>query len=309
MNDQVAQQPDLSVSFAGLALANPVLVASGTFAYGQEMARLYDLSRLGGIISKTITKKPRAGNPPPRVTETTGGMLNSIGLANPGIDAFISEHLPELRKHSCPLIVNVAGEDTQDFVELAERVGAEPGVAAVELNLSCPNVSGGLDFGTIPRLTEEVVREVKRVCPLPVIAKLGPNVTSIVEIAKAAETGGANALSLINTLVGMAIDAERRRPVLGNVTGGLSGPAIKPVALAMVWKAHRAVSIPLIGIGGIMTATDVVEFMLAGASAVQVGTANFVDPWAAPKIVDDLYEYCRNGGIVRLSDLVGQLQA
>lgn len=308
MTDQTVQHPDLTTSCGGLEFPNPVLVASGTFAYGTEMARLYDLSRLGGIVTKTITQRPRAGNPPPRVTETAGGMLNSIGLANPGIDAFLREYLPELRKHSCPLIVNIAGEDTRDFVELAAQVGGEAGVAAVELNLSCPNVSGGLDFGTVPRRTEEVVREVKRTCSLPVIAKLSPNVTDIREIARAAEAGGADALSLINTLVGMAIDHKRRRPILGNVTGGLSGPAIKPIALAMVWKAHQAVSIPLIGVGGIMTATDVVEFMLAGASAVEVGTANFVDPWAAPKIIDGLTAYCREEGIARLSDIVGALR-
>ena len=308
LNRETNVQPDLTTKLAGLTFANPVLVASGTFAYGQEMARLYDLSRLGGLVSKTITEKPRAGNPPPRVAETTGGMLNSIGLANPGLDAFLADYLPTLRRAGCPIIVNVAGEDTAGFVRLAERIAGEPGVAALELNISCPNVSGGLDLGTAPTLTEEVVREVRRVCPLPLVAKLSPNVTSIADIACAAEAGGADALSLINTLVGMAIDAKLRRPVLGRITGGLSGPAIKPVALAMVWKAHQAVRIPLIGIGGITSATDVVEFMLAGASAVEVGTANFVDPWAAPKIIDGLSEFCREQGIARLADLIGGLQ-
>ena len=305
MTDAVAA--DLSTVVAGIPLANPVLVASGTFAYGQEMTRLYDLSQLGGLVSKTITREPRAGNPPPRVTETTGGMLNSIGLANPGIDAFISDYLPLLRQAGCPLVVNVAGEDREDFVVLAERTAAEPGVAAVELNLSCPNVSGGLDFSTNPAQTEQVVREVTRVCSVPVIAKLSPNVTNIVEIACAAEAGGADAVSMINTLVGMSVDARARKPVLGRGTGGLSGPAIKPVALAMVWRTARAVKIPVIGIGGITSATDVVEFLLAGAQAVQVGTANFVDPWAAPKIIDGLREFCRQENIGRLSDLVGTL--
>jgi len=300
--------PDLRTSVAGVPLTNPVLVASGTFAYGQEMARFYDLGLLGGLVSKTITRKPRAGNPPPRVVETTGGMLNSIGLANPGIDEFLASYLPQLRRAGCPLVVNVAGESQDDFVRLAARVGREQGVAAVELNLSCPNVAGGLDFGTQPAVTERVVREVKRACPIPVIAKLSPNVTSIADIARAAQAGGANAISLVNTLVGMAIDARRRRPVLGGVTGGLSGPAIKPVALAMVWKAHHAVTIPIIGIGGIMTATDAVEFLLAGASAVQIGTANFIDPWAAPKIIDGLRAWCIQQNVPRLRDLVGALE-
>jgi dihydroorotate dehydrogenase (NAD+) catalytic subunit len=299
--------PDLAVSFAGIDLPNPVLVASGTFAYGREVARLYDLGLLGGLVSKTITREPRPGNPPPRIRETVGGMLNSIGLQNPGIDEFVRAYLPQLREAGCPLIVNVAGEDRADFIDLAERIAREPGIMAVELNLSCPNVSGGLDFSTRPEQTEDVVRAVKSVCGLPVIAKLSPNVTDITAIAKAAEQGGADALSLINTLVGMAIDVTKRRPVLSRGTGGLSGPAIKPVALAMVWKASRAVNIPVIGIGGIRNATDAIEFMLAGASAVQIGTANFVDPWVAPKIIDGLRDYCREHGIDRVSDLTGAL--
>ena len=308
MPDSHSNTPDLRVSFAGIELPNPILVASGTFAYGQEVARLYDLSVLGGLVSKTITREPRAGNPPPRIMETVGGMLNSIGLQNPGIDAFITDYLPVLRKAGCPLIVNVAGEDPEDFVTLAERVGREPGISAVELNLSCPNVAGGLDFSTKPLETERVVRAGKRVCPPPIFAKLSPNVTSIVEIAQAAEAGGADGLSMINTVVGMAIDAKKRRPVLARGTGGLSGPAIKPVALAAVWRTSKAVKVPIIGIGGIMTATDVVELLLAGASAVQVGTANFVDPWCAPRIIDGLATWCRDEGVDRVRDLIGAMK-
>ena len=308
MTESRPNEPDLRVSFAGIELPNPILVASGTFAYGQEVARLYDLSVLGGLVSKTITREPRAGNPPPRIMETVGGMLNSIGLQNPGIDAFLAEYLPVLREAGCPLIVNVAGEDAEDFVALAERVGREPGIAAVELNLSCPNVAGGLDFSTKPQETEGVIRAVKQVCSLPIFAKLSPNVTSIVEVAQAAEAGGADGLSMINTVVGMAIDAKKRRPVLARGTGGLSGSAIKPVALAAVWRTSQAVKLPIIGIGGITSATDVVEFLLAGASAVQVGTANFVDPWSAPKIIDGLAAWCRDEGVDRVSDLVGAMK-
>ncbi len=303
-----SHHPDLATRIAGIELANPVLVASGTFAYGQEVSRLYDLAVLGGIVSKTITREPRPGNPPPRVMETASGMLNSIGLQNPGIDDFIADYLPLLREAGCPLIVNIAGENAEDFVELAARVGTESGVAGIEVNISCPNVSGGLDFGTQPKLTESVVQAVKRACIAPVMVKLSPNVTDIREIALAAESGGADALSMINTVVGMAIDAKSRRPVLPRGTGGLSGPAIKPVALAAVWRASQAVSIPVVGIGGIMSPTDVVEFLLAGACAVQVGTANFVDPWIAPRIIDGLRDFCSENGVERVESLVGALE-
>ncbi len=301
--------PDLRTSVGALDLANPVLVASGTFAYGREMARLYDLSLLGGIVSKTITELPRAGNPPPRVCETVGGMLNSIGLPNPGVDAFLRDALPELRQAGCPVIVNVAGETAEGYVRLAARVAREKGVSAVELNVSCPNVSHGLDFGTAPSLVEQLVRRVKQECALPVIAKLSPNVMDIAEIARGVEQGGGDAVSLINTIRGMAIDARTRKPVLGNVTGGLSGPAVKPVALAMVWKTSRSVRIPVIGIGGIMTGTDVVEFMLAGASAVQIGTGNFVDPWVAPRVISELRDFCIQEDIASVRSLIGELKA
>jgi len=301
--------PDLRTSVGALDLANPVLVASGTFAYGREMARLYDLSLLGGIVSKTITELPRAGNPPPRVCETVGGMLNSIGLPNPGVDAFLRDALPELRQAACPVIVNVAGETAEGYVRLAARVAREKGVSAVELNVSCPNVSHGLDFGTAPSLVEQLVRRVKQECALPVIAKLSPNVMDIAEIARGVEQGGGDAVSLINTIRGMAIDARTRKPVLGNVTGGLSSPAVKPVALAMVWKTSRSVRIPVIGIGGIMTGTDVVEFMLAGASAVQIGTGNFVDPWVAPRVISELRDFCIQEDIASVRSLIGGLKA
>jgi len=301
--------PDLRTSIGALDLANPVLVASGTFAYGREMARLYDLSILGGIVSKTITELPRAGNPPPRVCETAGGMLNAIGLPNPGVDVFLREALPELRQAGCPVIVNIAGETTEGYVRLAARVAREEGVAAVELNVSCPNVSYGLDFGTAPSRVEQVVRRVKEECPFPVIAKLSPNVTDVTEIARGVEQGGGDAVSLINTIRGMAIDPRKRKPVLGNVTGGLSGPAVKPVALAMVWKTSRSVRIPVVGIGGIMTGTDVVEFLLAGASAIQIGTGNFVDPWVAPRVISELREFCIQEGIGSVRSLIGELKA
>ncbi|HPU84186.1 MAG TPA: dihydroorotate dehydrogenase [Candidatus Latescibacteria bacterium] len=301
--------PDLRTSIGALDLANPVLVASGTFAYGREMTRLYDLSILGGIVSKTITELPRAGNPPPRVCETAGGMLNAIGLPNPGVDVFLREALPELRQAGCPVIVNIAGETTEGYVRLAARVAREEGVAAVELNVSCPNVSHGLDFGTAPSRVEQLVRRVKEECPVPVIAKLSPNVTDVTEIARGVEQGGGDAVSLINTIRGMAIDPRKRKPVLGNVTGGLSGPAVKPVALAMVWKTSRSVRIPVVGIGGIMTGTDVVEFLLAGASAIQIGTGNFVDPWVAPRVISELREFCIQEGIGSVRSLIGDLKA
>ncbi len=301
--------PDLRTSVGALDLANPVLVASGTFAYGREMARLYDLSILGGIVSKTITELPRAGNPPPRVCETAGGMLNSIGLPNPGVDVFLRDALPELRQAGCPVIVNIAGETAEGYVRLAARVARETGVSAVELNVSCPNVSHGLDFATAPSLVEELVRSVKRECPVPVIAKLSPNVRDIAEIARGVEQGGGDAISLINTIRGMAIEPRKRKPLLGNVTGGLSGPAVKPVALAMVWETSRSVRIPVIGIGGIMTGTDVVEFLLAGASAVQIGTGNFVDPWVAPRVISELRDFCIEEGVGSVRSLIGALKA
>src|SRR5437899_2740895 len=280
--------PDLSVTLGPLQFPNPILVASGTFGYAREMAEVVDFSKLGGIIPKTVTQQPRAGNVPPRTVETPSGMLNAIGLDNDGIDHFIEYHLPYLRTLPTAIIPNIAGESEEQFVAMAEKIGRESGLAGLELNLSCPNVAGGLDFATDPRLTGRIVERVRKVCPLPIIAKLTPNVTDIVPIARAAAEGGADAVSLVNTFVGMAVDWRRQRPILGNVTGGLSGPAIKPLALRLVWQTARNVKIPVIGIGGIATLDDVMEFLVAGASSVQLGTVNFYDPTASMRIVDQL---------------------
>jgi dihydroorotate dehydrogenase (NAD+) catalytic subunit len=279
---------DLSVTLGRLRLRNPILVASGTFGYAREMAGTVDFAKLGGIIPKTVTRHPRAGNPPPRTVETPSGMLNSIGLDNDGIEHFLHYHLPYLRSLQTAVIGNIAGKDEGEFVQMAEMIGCEPGLAGLELNLSCPNVAGGVDFATHPEVTRRVVSRVRKVCPLPIIAKLTPNVTDIAVIAQAAADGGADAVSLVNTFVGMAIDWRRRRPILGNGTGGLSGPAIKPLALRMVWHVARQVRIPVVGIGGIATVDDVMEFLVAGASAVQMGTVNFYAPTAAEQAVDQL---------------------
>jgi dihydroorotate dehydrogenase (NAD+) catalytic subunit len=279
---------NLSTTLGRLTLSNPILVASGTFGYAREMAGSLDLSRLGGIIPKTVTRHPRAGNSPPRTIETASGMLNAIGLDNDGIDHFIAHHLPYLRTLPAPIIANIAGETEEDFIAMAEQIGRETGLAGLELNLSCPNVAGGHDFATNPEVTRRIVAGVRKVCPLPILAKLTPNVTNIVPIAHAAADGGADAVSLINTFIGMAIDWRRRRPILGNTTGGLSGPAIKPLALRLVWQVARNVRIPIVGIGGIATIDDVMEFLVAGASAVQVGTANFFDPTVSMRLVEKL---------------------
>lgn len=300
---------DLTVDFAGVRFRNPVLLASGTCNYGQELLALTDLSRLGGVVSKTITPRPRAGNPPPRLVETPAGMLNSIGLQNPGLEGFIRDKWPLLAQLDTQVVVNIAGDTAEEFGEMAARLEEIEGIAALELNISCPNVKeGGMLFGSDPRAAAQVVRAVRRATRRPVIAKLTPNVTDIASIARAAAEAGADGLSLINTLVGMAIDVERRRPVLRNITGGLSGPAIKPVALAMVWKVHQAVDLPLMGIGGIATARDALEFIIAGASAVQVGTANFVNPNAGVEIAEGLAAYCRDRQIAEIRSLVGSLK-
>jgi dihydroorotate dehydrogenase (NAD+) catalytic subunit len=300
-------EPELSVVLGRLRLTNPILVASGTFGYAREMAGRVDFARLGGIIPKTVTRQPRAGNPPPRTFETASGMLNAIGLDNDGIDHFIAHHLPYLRSLPTAIIANIAGKNESEFVEMASQMAKEPGLAALELNLSCPNVAGGLDFATDPRVTERIVRNVRQVCPLPLIAKLTPNVTDIVPIAVAAASGGADAVSLVNTFVGMAIDWRRRRPILGNVIGGLSGPAIKPLALRLVWQVGKQAAIPVIGIGGIASIDDVMEFLVAGASAVQLGTVNFYDPTASMRIVSDLPRALAEAGVSRVSDIVGTM--
>jgi dihydroorotate dehydrogenase (NAD+) catalytic subunit len=301
---------DLSVTLGRLALANPVLVASGTFGYVREMAGFIRLHRLGGVIPKTVTQRPRAGNATPRTVETASGLLNAIGLDNDGIDHFRTHHLPYLRTVGTAVIANIAGEDEGQFVEMATSIGQEPGVAAIELNISCPNVSHGLDLGIDPGAVERLVRRVKDACPLPIIAKLTPNVTDIVAIARASQQGGADAVSLINTFRGMAVDWRRRRPILANDVGGLSGPAIKPLALRMVWDVARALpDLPVIGIGGITDADDALEFLVAGASAVQVGTATFADPTVAETLLDTLIRKLEEAGVGRVIDIIGTLRS
>jgi dihydroorotate dehydrogenase (NAD+) catalytic subunit len=298
----------LQVELGRLRLANPILVASGTFGYAREMAGLVDLGRLGGILPKTITHQPRAGNPPPRTVETASGMLNSIGLDNDGVEAFIQRQLPYLAGLGTAIIVSIAGKSQDEFVALAARLDGLPGVAALELNLSCPNVSGGVDFGTQPDRCQAVVAGVRKACALPLLAKLTPNVTDIVPIARAAEAGGADAVSLINTCLGMAVNWRQRRPLLGGVTGGLSGPAIKPIALRAVYQVARAVRLPLVGIGGIATIDDVLEFLVAGARAVQVGTANFYNPTASMQILDALPAALAELGAASVAEVVGTLR-
>lgn len=299
---------DLRVRLGRLELANPILAASGTFGYAREMAGVVDLSRLGGIIPKTITQLPRQGNAPWRTIETTGGMLNSIGLDNDGLEAFVTGHLPYLASLRSAIIVSIAGRTSEEFVSMSARLDGLPGIAALELNISCPNVSGGVDFGTAAESCRQLVQGVRDACRLPILAKLTPNVTNIAEVARGAEAGGADAISAINTCLGMAIDWRRRRPLLGNVMGGLSGPAIKPIALRCVYQISQAVSVPVVGIGGIATLDDVLEFIVAGATAVQIGTANFYDPTATMRILDGLPAAVASQGVHRVAELVGSLR-
>jgi dihydroorotate dehydrogenase (NAD+) catalytic subunit len=299
---------DLVVQLGRLRLPNPILVASGTFGYAREMESLVDISRLGGILPKTITQEPRAGNKPWRTLETAAGMLNSIGLDNDGIEAFIAHHLPYLASLGVPIIVSIAGRTHDEFVQMTGRLNGQSGVAAVELNISCPNVSGGVDFGTDPAMCERVVADCRAATASPIVAKLTPNVTSIPVMAKAAAAGGADAISLINTCLGMAINWRKRRPMLGNVMGGLSGPAIKPIALRAVYQAASAVDTPIIGIGGIANIDDVMEFFVAGASAVQLGTVNFYNPKASMEVLDALPAALAEAGASRVADVVRTLQ-
>ena len=296
---------DLSISLNRLHLKNPVLVASGTFGYAREMDGVVDFAKLGGIIPKTVTRQPRIGNNPPRTIETPSGLLNAIGLDNDGIEHFIEHHLPYLRTLPTAIIPNIAGKNVDEFFEMAAMFKNEPGLAAIELNLSCPNVAGGIDFAIDPEVTRRIVRGVRDVVNVPIIAKLTPNVTDVVPIAKAAADGGADAVSLVNTYVGMAVDWRRRKPILGNVTGGVSGPAIKPMVLRIVWHVAKAKAIPIIAVGGISKVDEVMEFLVAGASAVQIGTANFYDPTASVRIVDALPEALRQLGCERWRDAVG----
>lgn len=300
--------PDLSVQLNRLRLPNPILVASGTFGYAREMKAFADFSQLGGIIPKTVTPLPRPGNPPPRTIETASGLLNSIGLDNDGLDVFIEKHLTALLGLGAPLIVNIAGKNTAEFAAMASRLNEFRDIAALELNISCPNVSGGIDYGTNPKMTAEVVSAVRAACDFPIIAKLTPNVTSVVEIAQAAKDGGADAVSLVNTFQGLAVNWRKREPILGNGIGGLSGPAIKPLALRIVWQVAQKVDIPIIGIGGIQSFDDVMEFLVCGATAVQIGTANFYNPAMSFQLVDQLTRTLDELGCASLNDIVGTLQ-
>jgi dihydroorotate dehydrogenase (NAD+) catalytic subunit len=300
--------PDLSVDVGPLRLKNPVLAASGTFGYGTEFLPYLDLAAIGGFVTKGLSPAPRRGNPPPRIVETPAGMLNTIGLQNVGVDAFVREKLPALRAYDTAVIANVFGETDAEYVEVCAKLDQADGVHAIELNVSCPNVDdGGMVYGTDPRALERVTRACRRVTRRPLIVKLSPNVTDIRVTAAAAAAGGADILSLVNTFVGMAVDVERRRPVLAKVSGGLSGPAIRPLAVWMTWQVRQAVPLPLIGIGGIQDAADAIEFLLVGASAVQVGTANFVHPDATVRVVRGIEAYLVRHGIAAARELVGAL--
>lgn len=303
----LSAQIDLSTSIGKLQLKNPILVASGTFGYAREMERVVDLTRIGGILPKTITRDPRPGNAPWRTVETNSGLLNAIGLDNDGIDYFIANHWPYLSQIGTDVIVSIAGKTQQDFYELTSKLEAVGNVRAIELNISCPNVSGGVDFGTDPKLCEEVVAGCRKATTATLLAKLTPNVSSIATIAKAAEQGGADAVSCINTVLGMAIDWRKRKPILGNVVGGLSGPAIKPIALRCVYQVSRAVKIPVVGIGGISNIDDVMEFLVAGAAAVQIGTANYYDPTISVRLVEQLEQTLREMGASSVREIVGSL--
>jgi dihydroorotate dehydrogenase (NAD+) catalytic subunit len=303
-------KPDLSVNFAGIRLKNPVLTASGTFGYGNEFADFVDLNKLGGVIVKGVSLRPIKGNPPPRIWETPSGMLNAIGLENPGVDAFLNEKLPYLRQFETAVIVNVFGYSLEEYVGVVERLDGVPGIAGLEVNISCPNVkAGGIVFGTNLNAAFGLLSAVRKATTLPVIAKLSPNVADITEFARAARDAGCDGLSLINTLLGMAIDVRCRRPRLANCTGGLSGPAIRPVAVRMVWQVARAVSLPIIGMGGIVTGEDALEFILAGASAIAVGTANFIDPRATLDVLSGIESFMREQGVGKLADLIGKVEA
>jgi dihydroorotate dehydrogenase (NAD+) catalytic subunit len=304
------RSPDLSIDFAGIKLKNPVLTASGTFGYGEEFAEFVDLNKLGGVIVKGISLKPIKGNPPPRIWETPSGMLNAIGLENPGVEVFLNEKMPYLRKYDTAVIVNMFGYSIEEYVGVAERLDGVTGISGIEVNISCPNVkAGGMAFGTDLRATFELLSAVRKATRLPLIAKLSPNVTEVTAFAKAAADAGCDGLSLINTLLGMAIDVRCRRPRLANCTGGLSGPAIRPVAVRMVWQVARSVSLPIIGMGGIVTGEDAVEFMLAGASAVAVGTANFINPRATLDVLDGIESFMREQKIGSLREVIGKVDA
>ena len=296
---------NLSVKIGNLELKNPVMGASGTFGFGREYEDFLDVNEIGAIVTKGVTPKPRAGNPGVRIAETPSGMLNCIGLENPGVDAFIYDILPKIKKYNTAVIVNISAGSVEEYAEMAWRLDID-GVDAVEVNISCPNVKeGGIVFGTDPKAAAAVTHAVKTHTKKTVIVKLSPNVTDIVQMAKAVEEAGADAISMINTLTGMAIDINTRKPLLGNITGGLSGPAVKPVALRMVWQVAKAVKVPIIGLGGIMNVTDAVEFLLAGATAVQIGTANFIDPQITIKVIDGINDYLKRHGYNSVQEIIG----
>lgn len=306
MNLEVQLAPK---SKRGLLLSNPVMTASGTFGYGMEYSEIVDIQRLGAIVCKGTTLKPREGNPQPRLVETASGVLNSIGLENVGVEALIRDITPIWKEWQVPVIVNIAGERVEDYAQVAAKLEGVAGIAGVEVNISCPNVkAGGLEFGTDPNTAFEVTSAVRRATGLPLLVKLTPNITDITEVAKAVVAGGADALTVCNTLRGMAISIERRRPTLGNLCGGLSGPAMKPVALYLVYMVVKSVRVPVVGCGGIATADDAVEFLMAGASAVQVGTAHFTDPGASLKVLNGIEEFMRSKGIKDLAEVIGQAQ-
>lgn len=298
---------DLSVKLPGLDLKNPIMPASGCFGFGKEYAQLYDLSKLGSIMIKATTAEMRLGNPTPRVAETSSGMLNAIGLQNPGLEKVFGEELPWLNQFDVPIIANVAGSLAEDYVEVARTISQAPNVHALELNISCPNVKqGGITFGTDPNVAKELTRMVKDVSEVPVYVKLSPNVTNVVQLAKAVEEGGADGITMINTLLGMRLDPKTGRPVIANITGGLSGPAIKPVALRMVYEVRRHTDLPIIGMGGVAEVDDVIDFLSAGANAVAVGTANFVNPFVCPELIDKLPERLHELGYESVHELIGR---
>ncbi|NDL68188.1 dihydroorotate dehydrogenase [Anaerotalea alkaliphila] len=298
----------MEVEIAGVRLKNPVTTASGTFGSGREYEPYVDINRLGAVIVKGVANKEWLGNPAPRIAETYGGMLNSVGLQNPGVDAFMLEDIPFLRRFDTKIVVNIAGRTVEEYCEVVEKL-RDADVDMLELNISCPNVKeGGVAFGIDPKMAELATREVKKVARQPLVVKLSPNVTDIVEIAKAVESGGADAVSLINTLIGMRIDARKRKPVLANKIGGLSGPAVKPVALRMVYQVAKAVDLPVIGLGGIMTGEDAIEFMMAGATAVSVGTANLLDPGATMRILDEMEAFLQENNIRDIRDIIGVVE-
>jgi len=303
------EKPNLAVNVGGISMKNPVMTASGTFGYGQEFAPLFELSRLGALVIKGLSLKPAPGNPPPRTVETCGGMLNAVGLENVGLVAFAENKLPFLQSLDVAIILNIYGHSIEEYAEMSERIEDLDGIAGIEVNISCPNIkAGGVAFGTDPKIAFQVTKAVREKTKLPLIVKLSPNVTDIAIIARSVEDAGADAVSLINTITAMAVDVKTRRPKLANITGGLSGPAIKPIALRMVWNAAQAVRIPVIGVGGIIDASDALEFFIVGARAIQVGTANFVNPRASVEIVEGLDAYLAENNISDISQVIGSLR-